>query len=141
MKCLSICEHSDAGEVVTQQNDAFVPAMKFPPRFVDENSTPRRWNELAAKLRSRKQLRWWKQLQRFKNKPVSSWTADDWGLMDAINHLVTLRAHPCHPIEVFPDDLPMNQDMEYWDRVDERWRFYQDASYPGPAYPSPEIPE
>jgi hypothetical protein len=68
-------------------------------------------------------------------------TADDWGLMDAINHLVTLRVYPYNPSEMFPDDLPKNQDMDYWDRVAERWAFYENAPYPGPAYPDPEIPK
>jgi hypothetical protein len=108
--------------------------MDFPPRFVDEESTPRRWHELAPQLRSRTTAALVKQVQRFKAKPVSNWTANDWGLMDAINHLVTMRAHPLTR-EVFPDDRPKNQDYEYWDRVNERWAFYQDADYPGPAYP------
>jgi hypothetical protein len=107
--------------------------VEFPPRFADENFTPRRWAELSEKLRSRTTADLVKRLARFKNKPVSSWTPDDWGLMDAINHLVALRAHPKGA--PFPNDLPKNQDEEYWNRVDARWEFYYNADYPGPQMP------
>ena len=29
----------------------------------------------------------------YKNKPVQSWKADDWGLLDALNQMLTLRAN------------------------------------------------
>jgi hypothetical protein len=108
--------------------------MTFPPRFADESSTPRRWEELQDQLRTLTTAALVKKLLRFKNKPVISWTPDDWGMMDAINHLLAMRAYPGGS-ESLLNDEPKNQDEAYWSHLDERLSFYYGARYPGPEKP------
>ena len=56
--------------------------MEMPLRFVDDEYTPRLWAELYPVLRNIKTDELARKMLAYKNKPVESWRADDWGLLD-----------------------------------------------------------
>ncbi len=103
--------------------------MAIPLRFVDDEYTPRLWAELYPVLRNIKTEDLAKKMLVYKNKPAQSWRADDWGLLDALNHMLTLRASAKgHRLR---NDSPANQDAAFWAKLDKELSFYYDAEYPG----------
>lgn len=103
--------------------------MAFPIRFADDEYTPRLWSEFYPVLRNIKTDDLVKKMMAYKNKPVASWKPDDWGLLDAINHMLTLRTNSKkHSI---PNDQPPVRDAAYWAKLDKDLEFYYNAKYPG----------
>ncbi len=102
----------------------------FPLRFVDENYTPRLWSELSPVLRNIKTDELVKKMMAYKSKPVASWRPDDWGLLDALNFMLTLRTSSKQ--HAIPNDSPAVRDAAYWAKLDKELEFYYNAQYPGP---------
>lgn len=101
----------------------------MPLRFVDDDYTPRLWAELYPVLRNIKTDDLAKKMLAYKNKPVESWRPDDWGLLDTLNHMLTLRANSRgHRLR---NDSPAIQDATFWARLDKDLTFYYEAEYPG----------
>ena len=65
----------------------------------------------------------------YKDKPVASWRPDDWGLLNAINKMLTLRTSSRH--HALKHDSPAVRDAAYWAKIDKELEFYYDAKYPG----------
>ncbi len=104
--------------------------MVMPLRFVDDDYTPRLWAELYPVLRNIKTDDLAKKILAYKNKPVASWRPDDWGLLDALNHMLTLRAsYRGHRLR---NDSPPVRDAAFWAKLDQELTFYYEAKYPGP---------
>jgi hypothetical protein len=103
--------------------------MGLPLRFVDDDYTPRLWAELYPVLRHIKTEDLFKKMLAYKQKPVASWRADDWGLLDAINKMLTLRANSRH--HALKNDSPAVRDAAFWAKVDKELEFYYEAQYPG----------
>jgi hypothetical protein len=103
--------------------------MAMPIRFVDDDFTPRLWAELYPILRYIKTDDLAKKMLAYKNKPVESWRADNWGLLDALNHMLTLRAKPGE--HSLPNDSPPVRDAAFWAKLDQELGFFYDAKYPG----------
>ena len=74
-----------------------------------------------------------KKMLAYKDKPVASWRADDWGLLDALNKMLTLRASSRH--HALKNDAPPIRDAAFWARVDRELDFYYTAQYPGKELP------
>lgn len=105
-------------------------AMATPLRFVDDEYTPRLWAELYPVLRNIKTEDLAKKMLAYKNKPAQSWRPDDWGLLDALNHMLTLRASSRgHHLR---NDAPLVRDAAFWAKLDQELSFYYEAQYPGP---------
>lgn len=102
---------------------------EFPLRFVDENYTPRLWSELYPVLRNIKTDELVKKMMAYKNKPAETWRADDWGLLDALNFMLTLRTSSKQ--HALPNDSPAVRDAAYWGKLDKELEFYYNAEYPG----------
>lgn len=102
----------------------------MPVRFVDEGYTPRLWDELYPVLRNMKTQDLINKMLAYKNKPAEKWRADDWGLLDAINKMLTLRAGSRH--HTLRDDTPVTRDAAFWAKLDKDLEFYYQAEYPGP---------
>lgn len=103
--------------------------MAMPLRFVDEDYTPRLWAELYPVLRNIKTDDIAKKMLAYKNKPVENRRPDDWGLLDALNHMLTLRASSRgHRLR---NDSPAIQDAAFWAKLDKELTFYYEAEYPG----------
>ena len=103
--------------------------MEMPLRFVDDDYTPRLWAELYPVLRHIKTDDLFKKMLAYKDKKVSTWRADDWGLLDAINKMLTLRASSRH--HVLKNDSPSVREATFWAKVDKDLEFYYAAKYPG----------
>jgi hypothetical protein len=103
--------------------------MEMPLRFVDEDYTPRLWAELYPVLRNIKTDELARKMMAYKNKPVASWRADDWGLLDALNQMLTLRATSRE--HALRNDSPPVQDAAFWAKLDKDLEFYYEAQYPG----------
>jgi hypothetical protein len=97
-------------------------AMAMPIRFVDDDYTPRLWAELYPVLRDIKSDDLVQKMLAYKKKPVATWRPDDWGLLDALNHMLTLRAssqgHQLH------NDSPRLRDAAFWAKIDQDLAFY-----------------
>ncbi len=102
---------------------------EFPLRFVDENYTPRLWSELYPVLRNIKTDELVKKMMVYKSKPVESWRPDDWGLLDALNFMLTLRTNSKQ--HAIANDSPAVRDAAYWAKLDKELEFYYNAEYPG----------
>jgi hypothetical protein len=103
--------------------------MAMPLRFVDDDYTPRLWAELYPVLRNIKTDDLAKKMLAYKNKPMESWRPDDWGLLDALNHMLTLRANSRgHHLR---NDSPPVRDAAFWAKLDQDLTFYYEAEYPG----------
>ncbi len=101
----------------------------MPLRFVDDDYTPRLWAELYPVLRNIKTEDLARKILAYKNKPVESWRPDDWVLLDALNHMLTLRASTRgHRLR---NDSPSIQDATFWAKLDKELNFYYEAEYPG----------
>ena len=60
---------------------------------------------------------------------MASWRPDDWGLLDALNHMLTLRASSRgHRLR---NDSPAIQDAAFRAKLDKELTFYYEAEYPG----------
>jgi hypothetical protein len=103
--------------------------MAMPLRFVDDDYTPRLWAELYPVLRNIKTDELAKKMLAYKNKPVENWRADDWGLLDALNHMLTLRASS--RMHLLPNDSPPVRDAAFWAKLDRELDFFYQAEYPG----------
>jgi hypothetical protein len=103
--------------------------MAMPLRFVDEEYTPRLWAELYPVLRNIKTDELAKKMLAYKNKPVANWRADDWGLLDALNHMLTLRASS--RMHFLQNDSPPVRDAAFWAKLDKDLEFFYEAQYPG----------
>jgi hypothetical protein len=103
--------------------------MQMPLRFVDDDYTPRLWAELYPVLRNIKTEDLFKKMMVYKTKPVRSWRADDWGLLDALNKMLTLRASSRH--HALRNDAPAVRDAQFWAKLDKDLEFYYQAEYPG----------
>ena len=104
--------------------------MAMPLRFVDDDYTPRLWAELHPVLRNIKTEDLAKRMMSYKSKPVKSWRPDDWGLLDALNHMLTLRASSGgHQLR---NDSPPERNAAFWAKLDHDLTFYYEAEYPGP---------
>ena len=103
--------------------------MEMPLRFVDDEYTPRLWAELFPVLRNIKTGELARKMLAYKNKPVASWRADDWGLLDALNQMLTLRATSRE--HALRNDLPPVRDAAFWAKLDKELEFYYEAQYPG----------
>jgi hypothetical protein len=104
-------------------------AMAMPIRFVDDMYTPRLWTEMYPVVRNIKTDELAKKMLAYKNKPVASWKADDWGLLDVLNHMLTLRTNSKeHRLQ---NDSPPVRDAAYWGKLDKELEFYYNAKYPG----------
>src|SRR5262252_6390189 len=66
--------------------------MTLPLRFVDDDYTPRLWDELYPVLCNMKTEDLINKKLSYMHRPVDEWRADDWGLLDALNRMLTLRA-------------------------------------------------
>lgn len=108
-------------------------AMAMPVRFVDEMYTPRLWAEMYPVLRNIKTDELARKMLAYKNKPVESWKADDWGLLDALNHMLTLRTSSKE--HRLANDSPPVRDAAYWGKLDKDLEFYYNAKYPGQELP------
>jgi hypothetical protein len=102
--------------------------MVMPLRFVDDDYTHRLWAELYPVLRNIKTDDLAKKMLAYKNKPVESWRADDWGLLDALNHMLTLRAKPRE--YSLRNDSPLVRDAAFWAKLDHELEFFYQAEYP-----------
>lgn len=103
--------------------------MGMPIRFVDEEYRPRLWAELYPILRNIKTEDLAKKMLAYREKPVNSWRADDWGLLDALNQMLTLRATARgHSLK---NDSPAVRDAAFWAKLDKDLEFYYQAEYPG----------
>lgn len=107
--------------------------MTMPLRFVDDSYTPRLWAELYPVLRNIKTDDLAKKMLSYKNKPVESWRADDWGLLNALNKMLTLRASSRE--HALPNDAPPVRDAAFWARLDKGLEFFYEAEYPGEELP------
>ncbi len=105
----------------------------FPIRFVDEDYTPRLWSELYPVLRNIKTDELVRKMMAYKAKPVSTWRPDDWGLLDALNQMLTLRTSSKQ--HAIANDSPPVRDAAYWAKLDKDLEFYYDAKYPGQELP------
>jgi len=103
--------------------------MDMPLRFVDSEYTPRLWAELYPVLRNIKTGELAKKMLAYKSKPVASWRADDWGLLDALNQMLTLRATSRE--HALRNDSPPDRDAAFWAKLDKDLEFYYEAQYPG----------
>ncbi len=103
--------------------------MEMPLRFVDEQYTPRLWAELFPVLRNIKTDELARKMLAYKSKPVEKWRADDWGLLDALNQMLTLRATSRE--HAMRNDSPPVRDAAYWAKLDKELEFYYQAQYPG----------
>jgi hypothetical protein len=103
--------------------------MDMPLRFVDNDYTPRLWAELYPVLRNIKTEDLIKKMMAYKSKPSKSWRADDWGLLDALNKMLTLRASSRH--HALKNDVPPVRDAAFWAKLDKDLEFYYEAQYPG----------
>ena len=103
--------------------------VEWPLRFVDDDYTPRLWAELFPVLRNIKTDELANKMLAYKNKPVERWRPDDWGLLDALNQMLTLRATSRE--HALRDDSPAVRDAAYWAKLDEELEFYYKAEYPG----------
>jgi hypothetical protein len=103
--------------------------MQMPLRFVDDDYTPRLWSELYPVLRNIKTDDLAKKMLVYKGKPVKNWRADDWGLLDALNKMLTLRASSRH--HALKNDSPPVRDAAFWAKLDKELEFYYEAEYPG----------
>ncbi len=103
--------------------------MTLPLRFVDDDYTPRLWGELYPVLRNIKTEDLAKKMLAYKNKPAESWRADDWGLLDALNKMLTLRASSRE--HALRNDPPAVRDPAFWAKLDKELEFYYEAKYPG----------
>jgi hypothetical protein len=111
---------------VVSQNSAMV----MPLRFVDDDYTPRLWAELYPVLRNIKTDDLVLKMLAYKKKPLATWRPDDWGLLDALNHMLTLRASSKgHQLQ---NDSPRLKDAAFWAKLDQDLTFYYEAEYPGP---------
>jgi hypothetical protein len=103
--------------------------MGIPLRFADEDYTPRLWTELYPVLRNIKTNDLAQKMLAYKSKPVENWRAYDWGLLDALNHMLTLRATSReHSLR---NDSPTVKDAAFWAKLDKELEFYYNAEYPG----------
>ena len=101
----------------------------MPLCFVDEDYTPRLRAELYPVLRNIKTEDLAKKMLAYTNKSVQSWRPDDWGLLDALNHMLTLRASSRgHRLR---NDSPAIQDAAFRAKLDKELTFYYEAEYPG----------
>lgn len=103
--------------------------MEMPLRFIDDDYTPRLWVELYPVLRNIKTDDLLKKMLTYKAKAIRSWRADDWGLLDALNKMLTLRASS--PDHALKNDSPPVRDAAFWAKVDKELEFYYEAKYPG----------
>jgi hypothetical protein len=103
--------------------------MEMPLRFVDDNYTPRLWAELYPVLRNIKTDELAKKMLAYRNKPAASWRPDDWGLLDALNQMLTLRATSRE--HSLGNDSPPVRDAAFWAQLDKDLEFYYHAEYPG----------
>ena len=63
---------------------------------------------------------------------TSQWRAggaDDWGLLDALNQMLTLRATSRE--HALRNDSPPVRDAAFWAKLDKDLEFYYEAQYPG----------
>ncbi len=107
--------------------------MAMPIRFVDDMYTPRLWAEMFPVLRNIKTDELVRKMIVYKEKPVNSWKADDWGLLDVLNHMLTLRANSKE--HRLANDSPQVRDAAYWGKLDKELEFYYNAKYPGQELP------
>lgn len=107
--------------------------MAMPIRFVDDMYTPRLWAEMYPVLRNIKTDELARKMLAYKNKPVQSWKADDWGLLDALNHMLTLRTNSKE--HRLANDSPPVRDAAFWGKLDKELEFYYNAKYPGQELP------
>ena len=105
----------------------------MPQRFVDDDYTPRLWTELYPVLRNIKTDDLVKKMMAYKTTAVESWRADDWGLLDALNKMLTLRASSRH--HALPNDSPPVRDAAFWAKLDKDLEFFYQAEYPGKELP------
>lgn len=103
--------------------------MEMPLRFVDDDYTPRLWVELYPVLRNIRTEDLVKKMLVYKQKPIKSWRADDWGLLDALNKMLTLRASSRE--HALRHDKPDLRDAAFWATLDRDLAFYYEAQYPG----------
>src|SRR5215471_11051763 len=103
--------------------------MTLPLRFVDAEYTPRLWDELYPVLRNMKTEDLIRKMLSYKHKPVNGWRADDWGLLDALNKMLTLRA--TSSLHSLRNDSPAVRDASFWAKLDKDLEFYYQAKYPG----------
>jgi hypothetical protein len=103
--------------------------MGMPLRFVDDEYTPRLWAELFPVLRNIKTDELARKMLAYKKKPAASWRADDWGLLDALNQMLTLRATSRE--HALRNDSPPLRDATFWAKLDKDLEFYYEAQYPG----------
>ena len=103
--------------------------MEMPLRFVDDDYTPRLWSELYPVLRNIKTDELARKMLAYKNKPVASWRADDWGLLDALNQMLTLRATSRE--HALRNDSPPVRNAVFWAKADKELKFYYEAQYAG----------
>ena len=66
--------------------------MTLPLGFVDDDNNPCLWDELYPVLCNMKTEDLINKMLCYKHTPVDEWRADDWGLLDALNRMLTLRA-------------------------------------------------
>jgi len=66
--------------------------MTLPLGFVDDDNNPCLWDELYPVLCNLKTEDLINKMLCYKHTPVDEWRADDWGLLDALNRMLTLRA-------------------------------------------------
>jgi hypothetical protein len=104
-------------------------SMEMPIRFIDDDYTPRLWAELYPVLRHIKTDDLVAKILAYKGKSVRNWRADDWGLLDALNKMLTLRASSRH--HALKNDSPSVRDAAFWATVDKELEFYYNAEYPG----------
>jgi len=107
--------------------------MAMPIRFVDDMYTPRLWAEMFPVVRNIKTDELAKKMLAYKNKPVAAWKADDWGLLDVLNHMLTLRTNSKE--HRLANDSPPVRDAAYWGKLDKDLEFYYNAKYPGQELP------
>ena len=113
--------------------------MELPLRFVDDEYTQRLWAELYPVLRNIKTDDLARKMLAYRAKPVKSWKADDWGLLDALNQMLTLRATSRE--HALRNDSPPVRDAAFWAKLDKDLEFYYEAQYPGKELASDEEPD
>jgi hypothetical protein len=113
--------------------------MEMPLRFVDDEYTPRLWAELYPVLRNIKTDDLAKKMLAYRTKPVNNWKADDWGLLDALNQMLTLRATSRE--HTLRNDSPPLQDAAFWAKLDKDLEFYYEAQYTGKELAGDEEPD